>query len=191
MGHLDVGSAIGYTWEALGLVWLAGLVFTKRTVRRQPGGARLFHLALAMTGFTLLGSHWFEYGWFAVRFVPHSSALEVGGLVLTVAGCLFAIWARLILGSNWSGQATVKAGHELVVTGPYALARHPIYTGLLTAAAGTVLAIGEMRCVYGLVLIVLALIIKMSQEERLMMQTFPQAYPAYRQRVKALIPGLL
>jgi protein-S-isoprenylcysteine O-methyltransferase Ste14 len=36
----------------------------------------------------------------------------------------------------------------------------------------------------------LALMIKMSQEERLMMQAFPGAYPAYRQRVKALIPGV-
>jgi protein-S-isoprenylcysteine O-methyltransferase Ste14 len=186
-----VSSAIGYAWEAVGLVWLAGLAFTKRTVRRQPGGARLFHLVLVMAGFTLLGSHWFEYGWFALRFVPYSRYLELGGLALTVAGCVFAIWARLTLGSNWSGEATVKSGHELVVTGPYALARHPIYTGLVTAAAGTALAIGQMRCVYGLVLIVLALIIKISQEEQLMMQTFPQAYPAYRQRVKALIPGLL
>jgi len=191
MGHLNVSSAIGYAWEALGLIWLGGLAFTKRTVRRQPGGPRLFHLALALTGFTLLGSHWFEYGWFALRFLRFSRNLELAGLVLTVAGCLFAIWARLTLGSNWSGQATVKASHELVVTGPYAFARHPIYTGLLTAAAGTALAIGEMRCLCGLALITLALIIKMSQEERLMMQTFPVAYPAYRQRVKALIPGLL
>jgi len=144
-----------------------------------------------LTGFTLLGSHWFDYGLFAIRLVPHSPALELGGLAATVGGCFFAIWARLALGSNWSGQATVKAGHELVVTGPYALARHPIYTGMLTASAGTALAIGEMRCAYGLALIVLALVIKMSQEEKLMMQTFPQAYLAYRQRVKALIPGLL
>jgi len=191
MGHLNVSSAIGYAWEALGLIWLAGLAFTKQTVRRQPGGQRLFHLALALTGFTLLGSRWFDYGWFALRFVPLSRTLELSGLALTVAGCVFAIWARLTLGANWSGQATVKAGHELIVTGPYALARHPIYTGLLTAAAGTALAIGEMRCIYGLALVALALVIKMSQEERLMMQTFPQAYPAYQQRVKALIPGVL
>jgi len=56
---------------------------------------------------------------------------------------------------------------------------------------GTALAIGEMRCIFGLIIIVLALMIKMSQEERLMLQTFPRAYPQYRQRVKALIPGLL
>jgi len=191
MIQINVDSAIACTWGALGLVWLSGMAFTKQTLRRQPGGARLFQLALVMIGFTLLGSRWFEYGWFAARFVPYARALVLTGLVVTVAGCLFAIWARLTLGSNWSGQAAVKAGHELVATGPYAMARHPIYTGLVTASFGTALAIGEMRCIFGFVIIVLALMIKMSQEERLMLQTFPQAYPEYRRRVKALIPGLL
>jgi len=187
---LNVQAAIGYTWEALGLVWLVGLAFTKRTVRSQPGGSRLFHLALAMLGFFLLGSSFFDAGWLAVRFLPANPSLQLAGLLVTIAGCLFAIWARVRLGSNWSGRATVKAGHELIVTGPYALARHPIYTGLLGAALGTGIATGRVRCIVGFVLIVLALMVKMSQEERLMLETFPEAYPAYRRRVKALIPGL-
>jgi protein-S-isoprenylcysteine O-methyltransferase Ste14 len=191
MGHLNVGSAIGYCWGALAVVWLAGLISTKRTAQSLPSRPRLFYLALATSGFVLLGSHWFESGWFAQRFVPYSPNVELAGLAVTIAGCLFAIWARVTLGSNWSGKPTVKAGHELIVKGPYALARHPIYTGLLMASAGTALVIGEMRCLCGLVLVVLALMIKMSQEERLMMQTFPQAYPEYRRRVKALIPGML
>jgi protein-S-isoprenylcysteine O-methyltransferase Ste14 len=52
------------------------------------------------------------------------------------------------------------------------------------------LAIGEWRCVGGLIVIILGLVLKMSQEERLMVATFPEAYPQYRHRVKALIPGL-
>jgi len=187
---INVPSAIGYTWEALGLVWLIGLAFTKRTVRTQPGGARLFHLALATLGFFLLGSAYFDNGLLGYRFLPGEYSVQLAGLIVTIAGCLFAIWARFKLGSNWSGEVTVRAGHELVVTGPYAIARHPIYTGLLVAALGTGIAIGELRCILGLVLIVLALAVKMSQEERLMLQTFPEAYPAYRRRVKALIPGV-
>jgi len=188
---LNVQAAIGYTWEALGLVWLVGLAFTKRAVRSQPSGPRIFHLALAMLGFLLLGSNLFDAGWLGQRFLPADPPVQLAGLILTMVGCLFAIWARITLGSNWSGRATVKAGHELIVTGPYALARHPIYTGLLVAALGTGLASGKMRSLLGFVLIVLALTIKMSQEERLMVQTFPEAYPAYRRRVKALIPGVL
>jgi protein-S-isoprenylcysteine O-methyltransferase Ste14 len=187
---INVQAAIGYTWEALGLVWLVGLAFTKRTVRSQPEGARFFHLALASLGFFLLGSRYFDTGWLGNRILPATPELQLAGLAVTIAGCLFAIWARLTLGSNWSSRATVKAGHELITTGPYSIARHPIYTGLLVAAAGTAIAEGEMRCVLGFVLIVLALTVKMSQEERLMLQTFPEAYPAYRHRVKALIPGV-
>jgi protein-S-isoprenylcysteine O-methyltransferase Ste14 len=151
---------------------------------------RLFHLALALLGFSLLGSRWFDVGWLGMRFVPDSPAVALTGLGLTIAGCLFAIWARLILGSNWSGRATIKSGHELITSGPYKLARHPIYSGLIVAVVGTALAGGEWRGILAVVLILLALFVKIGQEERLMVQAFPQEYSAYRQRVKALIPGV-
>jgi len=187
---LNVDAAIRYTWEALGLVWLVGLAFTKRTVRSQNPGTRLFHLALIVLGFTLLSDRWLTQGWLGIRFIPRVASIEMTGLVLTLAGCAFAIWARLTLGGNWSGRATVKADHELITRGPYAIARHPIYTGLLVAVAGTALANGEWHAVVAIIVIGLAFLVKMSQEERLMMQTFPAAYPAYRQRVKALLPGI-
>ena len=191
MTHQAAVSTLGYIWAALGIVWLVGLAFTKRTIRRQPTGSRLFHVAIALTGFSLLGNTWFADGWLASRMIPHSSGLDFAGIFITFAGCAFAVWARLTIGSNWSGSATVKAGHELVTNGPYALARHPIYSGLVTAALGTAVAEGEIRCTLGLALILLAFMIKMSQEEKLMMQTFPEEYPRYRKRVKALIPGVL
>lgn len=190
MANLDPISLIGYAWEILGALWLAGLAFTKRTVRSQSNISRLFQIALALFGFSLLGGRWFRDGWLGTRFLPAAPGLEVAGLALTIAGCAFAIWARLALGSNWSGRASVKAGHELIVRGPYALARHPIYTGLLLASAGTALAMAEWRCLLGLVLLAVVFTAKIGQEERLMLQTFPEAYPRYRQRVKALIPGL-
>lgn len=187
----SIQSLIGYTWQALGLVWLVGLASTKPTVRTQPRGPRLFQAALALLGFFLLGSPSEAQGWLAIRFLPQNHAVEIAGLVTTIAGCLFAIWARVTLGTNWSGRATVKAGHQLITKGPYALVRHPIYTGLMLAALGTALASGQLRGPLGLLLVLLGFLVKMSQEERLMMETFPQAYPAYRHRVKALIPGIL
>jgi protein-S-isoprenylcysteine O-methyltransferase Ste14 len=187
---LNYGEVIGYSWDAVGVVWLIGYAFTKRTVRTQPIGTRLFHIALLLLGAFMLGSSWFRYGWLKVRFIPPLESLPMVGMVMTVVGCAFAIWARVTLGANWSARATVKAGHELVTSGPYALARHPIYTGLITAIAGSALVGGEWRCVLGVAIIVFAFLVKMSQEERLMAQTFPDAYPAYRQRVKALIPGV-
>lgn len=193
MMRFDADAAIGYTWVALALVWLVGLGFTKRTVHSQPVGTRLFQLAVAALGFLLLSRHcreWFPYDWLFVRFAAHTAAIAYTALLLTVAGCAFAIWARFTLGRNWSGRVTVKDDHELVTRGPYALTRHPIYTGLLVALAGTALAVGQWRGVVALVVILIAFVLKMAQEEKMMVQTFPAAYPAYRQRVKALIPGI-
>jgi protein-S-isoprenylcysteine O-methyltransferase Ste14 len=187
---INVSSAIGHTWEAVGVVWLAAFPFAKRAVRSQAAGGRVFHLLLVLVGFTLLGSHYLRQGWLGMRFLPDSPALGWVGFAVTLAGCGFAIWARMTLGANWSGRAAVKVSHELILSGPYAVARHPIYSGLLLACVGTTLAGGEWRCIAGLALIVAAFAFKMSQEERMMMETFPRAYPQYRQGVKALIPGV-
>jgi protein-S-isoprenylcysteine O-methyltransferase Ste14 len=55
---------------------------------------------------------------------------------------------------------------------------------------GTALVIAEWRAIVGALVIFLAFAAKISQEERLMLQEFPQAYALYRQRVRALIPGV-
>ena len=179
-------------WETLGLLWLIGMAFTKPAVRKQPAGWRLLHFGLGMLGFVLIAGIWFQPNSVQEQSVPGTPpGLQTAGLAITLAGCLFAAWARVVLGGNWSGRATVKTGHELITRGPYALARHPIYTGLLTALAGTVMVIGTRWAVAGFAVIVLACVIKIRQEELLMMETFPEAYSRYRQRVKALIPGVL
>ena len=185
---------IRYCWIALGILWTVGLLFSKPTVRSQTPGTRAFHLLLAALGFALLGSHWFEVGWMAQPFLPNTplihKASQAAGAALVFAGCAFAAWARIVLGANWSGAVTVKDRHELVTEGPYAVARHPIYTGLLAAVIGTALVIAEWRAIVGALVIFLAFAAKISQEERLMLQEFPQAYALYRQRVRALIPGV-
>jgi protein-S-isoprenylcysteine O-methyltransferase Ste14 len=184
-------TAIGLIWETLGLLWLVGYAFTKPTLRAQPLLSRFFYIGVASFGFAFLGTSWFARGWLALRFVPNTEFVNVIGFVLTLAGAVFAAWARLTLGANWSGRPSVKAGHELVVTGPYSLARHPIYTGLLVAVIGTSLAVGQYRAILAVALILIALAAKITYEERLMLQTFPDDYPRYRARVRALIPGVL
>jgi protein-S-isoprenylcysteine O-methyltransferase Ste14 len=181
---------ISCIWYTVGVVWLLGLASGKRTVRAQPLGSRIFQLSLVLLGMFLLASQWFRSGWLGARILPVSETLSFVGLGLAAAGCLFSISARIALGSNWSGRATVKEDHELIVIGPYAVARHPIYAGLLLTAVGTAIAIGEARCILGLVLLAVGFLAKIGQEERLMSEAFPLTYPAYRRRVKALIPGI-
>jgi protein-S-isoprenylcysteine O-methyltransferase Ste14 len=76
----------------------------------------------------------------------------------------------------------------LIRSGPYAFVRHPIYTGLLLALAGTVIVVGRWRAVIALVVLLAGLIFKIGVEERFMTEQFGEAYARYRSQVAALIP---
>ncbi len=148
-------------------------------------------MLILLFGFCLLAGPWFESGWMEYRFVPVSASVRITAFGLTWCGIVFSIWARLTLGGNWSGRPSLMAGHELITSGPYAIARHPIYTGLILAAAGTSLAVGELHSLLGFLLLILMFFFKIRAEEQIMLKAFPDAYPRYRSRVKALIPGML
>jgi protein-S-isoprenylcysteine O-methyltransferase Ste14 len=104
---------------------------------------------------------------------------------------LFAAWARVTLGRNWSATITVKQDHDLITSGPYRFVRHPIYTGLLLGLAGIAVARGEWRGVLGVVLAFGAFWRKLRIEERWMREQFGGAYDEYSRRVAALIPRIL
>jgi protein-S-isoprenylcysteine O-methyltransferase Ste14 len=127
-------------------------------------------------------------GWPTTQLIPRSDALSILGLVLCALGIGFAIWARRTLGTNWSAIPTIKEGHELVMRGPYRLARHPIYTGILLALLGNNLAYGAVYNAILFVFCAAGIIWKLKIEERLMMQQFPEVYPEYKKQVKALVP---
>jgi protein-S-isoprenylcysteine O-methyltransferase Ste14 len=130
----------------------------------------------------------FGRGFLGWRFFAASGAIGWAGFAITVAGVAVAIWARLYIGRNWSGTVTVKQDHELVRNGPYALVRHPIYSGLALAILGTALAVGEVRCLLAFVLVVFEFKRKSSLEERFMIEQFGAKYVRYRREVKALVP---
>jgi protein-S-isoprenylcysteine O-methyltransferase Ste14 len=104
---------------------------------------------------------------------------------------LVTIWSRRTLGGNWSSEVAFKQGHELVKTGPYRYARHPIYTGLLLMCLGTAVAVGQFHSWLGLLILCVGFWIKLRQEESLLLQHFPTEYPVYRKQVKALVPFVI
>ena len=73
--------------------------------------------------------------------------------------------------------------------GPYAITRHPIYTGLLGMLLGSALLGGLGRWIVLVAAGLIVAVLKIRSEERLLLATFPDAYSAYRERVPGLIPG--
>jgi len=163
----------------------------KRTARREPVVSRLLHLVPLVLALLLVAAPSIP-GWvLCERFLPQAAWPFWIGAALTASGLLFAVWARRHIGANWSGTVTLKQDHELVTTGPYAIVRHPIYTGLLLALAGSAMARGELRGLLAVVIATLALWRKLGLEERWMREQFGARYDAYRHRVAALIPFVL
>lgn len=111
-------------------------------------------------------------GFLSRRFLPASLAASWIGLGITLAGLLFTLWARFLLGGNWSGEITVKQDHELIRAGPYAIVRHPIYSGFLLALLGTAIAFGEIRQLVGLIFSTIGWRLKSLVEERYMTEQF-------------------
>lgn len=178
-------------WLLWLLYWRATSKGVKPAVRRDSVGSHLVQvLALVIAGLLMLAPSTLFPG-FGARFAPPWAGLYWVGVGLIALGLLFAVWARRCLGANWSSAVSIKEGHELVSTGAYALARHPIYTGLLTAFVGSALVLGEWRGVAAVAIVVPALWRKLAIEERWLLQEFGPAYEAYRRRVRAVIPFLL
>ncbi len=113
------------------------------------------------------------------------------GFAITVCGIVLSVLARKHLGRNWSATVTIKHDHELVLSGPYAYVRHPIYTGLLLGFIGSAIALGEWRGVIAVALVTVALWRKLRVEERGMQQQFGEKYIEYSRKVAALIPFIL
>jgi protein-S-isoprenylcysteine O-methyltransferase Ste14 len=116
--------------------------------------------------------------------------LEVLGLCALVPATAFTIWARLALGAMWTVEAKVAADRKLCTSGPYAVTRHPIYTGVIGMRLGTSLLVGDGGLILMVPLAVLLLEVRIHVEERLLLATFPDEYASYRRHVPQLVPSL-
>jgi protein-S-isoprenylcysteine O-methyltransferase Ste14 len=179
-------------WATWLLYWWVCAANVKRTVQREPLGQRALHVLPMAIAFGLLAiPPGARHGLLFTRFVQRSPWLDVTATLMVLLGLGFAVWARVHLGSNWSGRVAVKEDHQLIRSGPYRLVRHPIYTGLLLAMLGTALALAEWRGLLATALMSVSYWRKLRIEEAVMRQTFGDAYRQYCDHTRALIPYVI
>ena len=183
-------SIISACWIIFVLYWTVSAARAKVTAEHQsPASAMAHRIPVGLSFFLLifrrLGPPMNQL------IIPHTPLAFVSGGVICVLGLLICLWARRTLAGNWSSDVTFKQNHELVRTGPYRFVRHPIYTGLLAMCLGTAIDAGQLRCWIALIFMGIGFWIKLSQEERLMLRHFPEAYPLYKEQVKALVPWII
>jgi protein-S-isoprenylcysteine O-methyltransferase Ste14 len=182
------------------VVWVAGALYNafrsphsashapRERPRSQPGltagDGGLIGVAVVCVGLAIVGRSHFD------GLAVGALWVRVLGLAVLVASTVLTLWARFSLGTMWSVAPKVKGDHKLRTRGPYAVTRHPIYTGVLGMLLGATLlsGIGQWIVLFPVGLIVFE--VKIRMEERLMVATFPDEYPRYRRRVPQLVPGL-
>lgn len=175
-------------WLGWLISWIAAAFWSERNEKRLSSWDVIAYRILILIG-VILSLHFTARLLGARRLwhVGYTGAYLLAGL--TLAGIVFAWWARIHLGGLWSSGITRKIDHHVVDTGPYRFVRHPIYTGLLAAALTTTIAQATPTAIAGWLIIVLGLWVKARAEERfLTIELEPESYANYRRRVPMLLP---
>jgi protein-S-isoprenylcysteine O-methyltransferase Ste14 len=181
--------AIAACWGAFALTWLAGAIYYESRARQERTRTWLGSTTwIGVIIVTVVTTAVPRADWHSLA--VHAPWIRILGLAVLLAATALTLWARLALGAMWSAAPAVKQEHELRISGPYGVTRHPIYTGLLAMLLGSGLLAGGGRWILAFPVFLILLQFKIHLEERLMLAEFPADYPRYRQRVPQLVPGL-
>ncbi len=172
----------------MAIYWAIGALKVKATKSSQPLGARLAYSIVIGCAFALLFYDKLRIGYLGDRFLPANVWMIRAGVILCFAGAAIAIWARAILGRNWSARVSLKVDHQLIRSGVYAYVRHPIYSGFLLMVIGTAMVQGEFRGVLAIPVVTIGLTLKAKQEEALLLTEFGEPYMQYCRESGFLLP---
>lgn len=181
-------AAIVSLWLAWALSWIAAALWTQKTEKRLGvKGELAYRIPLLIGTLVFLPTAHGYRGPLRLWFVTRDEAWACTALI--ACGLVFCWWARIHLGSLWSGSVTKKSDHRVIDTGPYRIVRHPIYTGILLAVYATAAAKGTILGIVGASLITVGLWMKARFEEGWLSRELDSgAYEAYRRGVPMLVP---
>jgi hypothetical protein len=105
---------ISSCWGVFMVIWLLAAIFTKRTVYHESGVRRLRYLIPIVFGWYLVFRGYRLGPPFNLHIIPQTDAILGATAILCLCGLGFCLWARAVLGRNWSGTVTLKEDHELI-----------------------------------------------------------------------------
>ena len=184
--------AVAGSWVLFILVFVTrGRGVRTSLIARDRGSLVGLLLQLAALGFVRGGRRAPGMGLLSSHLV-----VELVGAAVAFALIAASIWLAFravhMLGKQWSLAARLVEGHELIIAGPYAMVRHPIYTAMLGMLVGSAIAISQWPALLGaVVLFLLGTTMRVRAEERLLTAEFGDSYREYARVVPALVPRLV
>jgi protein-S-isoprenylcysteine O-methyltransferase Ste14 len=169
-------------------VWAVGelVLQVRNQAPGEPDPSRLAMLAGSVGGVTLafvLAGH---------GELPGPAWLPVVlGLSVAWLGMAVRAWSVRALGEFFTVDVTVAADQRVIDDGPYALVRHPSYTGMLMAILGFGIALDSWGAVAAALFLPLAaVVIRIRHEEAMLRRELGEPYEAYAKRTARLVPGI-
>jgi protein-S-isoprenylcysteine O-methyltransferase Ste14 len=188
--HADLLVFSNCLWLLLLLFWAGAAPFAKRIVQQEPTLIWLAQMTAFVAGMYLLVFPPCPIRLLNETVFPDTLPESLIGTGLVTIGIAFVVWARVVLGRNWSSSSALKRNHELVRRGPYGMVRHPIYTGLSIAILGSALEHGEVRSILAVVICAIGFWSRIRAEESLLIRQFQAEYLAYKENVPAFVPSI-
>jgi protein-S-isoprenylcysteine O-methyltransferase Ste14 len=177
-------------WIVFFLYWMISALRSKAAKKTESSADRFSRMLQLGVSYFLLFYNATPLGWLSHRFVTDTPAASLIGVTLTGLGVAFAIWARWHLGANWSAIVSIREQHELIRTGPYRRVRHPIYTGMLLAMAGTALVLGEVRGLLAFAIVFFAFYSKARKEEDWLAREFGEKFKVHTEQTGMFLPKI-
>jgi protein-S-isoprenylcysteine O-methyltransferase Ste14 len=160
---------------------------SKETQPEQKWALRIFSLVL-YCGFVLAGLD-FRCGWSRNWIGQVPLAVIIAGDLMAAAGYWF-VFRVMQTNSFAASTIQVEAEQRVIDSGPYAVVRHPMYSGMIVMIVGTPLALASYVALPVFALIVPTLMFRLIHEERLLRRDLP-GYAEYCDRVRfRLLPGV-
>lgn len=193
---------LGWFLMLVGVVYAAGVVIAfyirkeqfwestlkGTTTQEEPGDRSFWLITMGMMAAFYLPP--IEYLFFA-PVLPRTNWMAFSGAFIIILGISLFVWARRVLGTNYSGHVAVKEGQELVQNGPYRLLRHPAYMGYFLMALGIGLGYSSIAgLIVIFVLLLPVMVYRINVEERMLAGHFREAYYEYARRTKRFVPGI-
>lgn len=166
---------------------------SRRTpVARSARGPReTILLLISLTGLGIIPFTYVATGFPGFADYPFQPALAWLGLVCAVAALVMFRLTHKALGRNWSISLEVREDHRLITDGVYQYVRHPMYTAFwLWAVAQALLLPNWFAGLAGIVGFGTLFLGRVGQEEQMMVDSFGDAYRAYMERTRRIIPGI-
>jgi protein-S-isoprenylcysteine O-methyltransferase Ste14 len=177
--------------------WLAALrkgqavtLLLERNGRKYPFWAQI---SLVVLGLVICAAMIY-FLWIPIFSLSSQTSylLDVLGLILYAAGCLFMLWARHTLGKMWgistSLQVKLFDDHQIIQSGPYAFVRNPMYFGWAVAMFGLILLYPVWMVLLMFLFSMITFIGRAHREDDALAGRFGEAWAEYKKKTKFLVP---